>query len=364
MNRVTAAVDVPAAALSEAPPAGVGDGPGITIVSDAWYPQINGVVRTLERMRDELGKLGHPTRVIGPDRFRTIPCPTYPEIRLAIDAGWRLAAMLEETPDAAIHIATEGPLGQAARRYCLKRGKPFTTAFHTRFPEYVRARIRLPLSWSYAWVRRFHAPAVCTMVTTQSMQRDLTAWGFENLKLWSRGVDTALFRPRAKDALDLPRPIFMNVGRVAVEKNIGQFLDLELPGSKVVVGDGPQLAALRDAYPEVHFLGAKEGEELARHYAAADVFVFPSRTDTFGLVLLEALACGVPVAALPVNGPLDVIGAAPVGVLDEDLRKAALAALERDPEACRAHALEFSWEASARQFRDNIAPLFAGAASA
>jgi len=332
-------------------------GTPVTIVSDAWLPQINGVVRTLERTARDLTALGHPTDVIGPDRFRTIPCPSYPEIRLAVDARFKLPGLLDARADSAIHIATEGPLGQAARGYCLRRGRPFTTAFHTRFPEYIHARIRLPLRWSYAFMRRFHGPALATMVTTDSMRRDLSAWGFEHLKLWSRGVDVELFRPQAKDALDLPRPIFMNVGRVAVEKNIKQFLDLELPGSKVVVGDGPQLAELRAAYPDVHFLGAKTGEDLARHYAAADVFVFPSRTDTFGLVLLEALACGVPVAALPVNGPVDVIGPAPVGVLDEDLGAAARRALEIDPAACRAHALTFSWEACARQFLDNLQPV-------
>jgi len=329
----------------------------ILIVSDAWHPQVNGVVRTLERMVAELSAFGHPTQVIGPDRFRTIPCPSYPEIRLAIDARWKLPAILDEVPNAAVHIATEGPLGQAAKRYCMKRGKPFTTAFHTRFPEYVHARIRLPLTWTYRWIRRFHADAQCTMVTTNSMRRDLERRGFKNLRIWSRGVDTALFRPQPKDALTLPRPIFMNVGRVAVEKNIRQFLDLCLPGTKVVVGGGPQLAELQEAYPEVHFLGPKEGQELARLFAAADVFVFPSRTDTFGLVLLEALASGVPVAALPVNGPIDVIGDNPVGALDDNLKAAVLKALQCDPSACRAHAEAYSWTASARQFQANLMPL-------
>ncbi|MBP5858895.1 glycosyltransferase family 1 protein [Marivibrio halodurans] len=336
-----------------------GKGRPVAIISDAWYPQINGVVRTLQRMVDALNGFGHPTRVIGPDRFRTIPCPSYPEIRLAIDAWARLPKLLDETPDEAIHIATEGPLGQAARRYCLRRGRPFTTAFHTRFPEYVQARIRLPLSWTYGFMRRFHGAAQCTMVTTESMRRDLEGWGFRNLALWTRGVDTDLFHPREKGALNLPRPIFMNVGRVAVEKNIGKFLDLELPGSKVVVGDGPQIAELREAYPEVHFLGAREGEELADLYAAADVFVFPSRTDTFGLVLLEALASGVPVAAYPVNGPIDVIRDPAVGVLDEDLGAAARRALDCDPAACRRYALGYSWDASARQFLDNLSPILA-----
>lgn len=329
----------------------------LTIVSDAWFPQINGVVRTLDRTARELRKLGLDVDVVGPDRFRTIPCPTYPEIRLAIDAPWSLPAILDARADTAVHIATEGPLGMAARRYCRKRGKPFTTSFHTRFPEYVHARCGLPVQWTYNWLRRFHGAASAVMVTTESMRRDLRGKGFANLTLWSRGVDTDLFKPGDAAPLNLPRPVFMNVGRVAVEKNLRAFLDLSLPGSKVIVGDGPQLEALRAEYPEVTFTGAKVGEELARHFAAADVFVFPSRTDTFGLVLLEALACGVPVAALPVTGPVDVIGQSPAGVLDEDLRRAAMAALKLNPTKCREHALRFSWEACARQFLDNLSPV-------
>lgn len=333
----------------------------ILIVTDAWHPQVNGVVRTLTTTRQELERLGHAVEVIAPDRFRTVPMPTYPEIRLALKPGARLVRMIDAMAPDAIHIATEGPLGLAARRYCLKRGVPFTTAYHTRFPEYVRDRFPVPLRLSYALVRRFHAPASAVMVATPSIEQDLIGRGFRNIKRWSRGVDTELFTPAAadpdRDFLDLPRPIFMSVGRVAVEKNIEAFLSLDLPGSKVVVGDGPQLDELKARFPGVRFVGARHGTDLARHYAAADVFVFPSRTDTFGLVLLEALASGLPVAAYPVPGPLDVVGGSDAAVLDEDLGKAALAALDIPREACRRHALRFSWSASAEQFLNNLRPL-------
>lgn len=332
----------------------------ILIVTDAWHPQVNGVVRTLTTTRQELERLGHAVEVIAPDRFRTIAMPTYPEIRLALRPGARLFRMIDASQPDAIHIATEGPLGLAARRYCLKRGLPFTTAYHTRFPEYVRDRFPIPLRLSYALVRRFHAPASAVMVATPSIENDLTRRGFSNIKRWSRGVDTELFHPATpgdKDFLDLPRPIFLCVGRVAVEKNIEAFLSLDLPGSKLVVGDGPQLEELKARHPEVHFAGARHGADLARHYGAADVFVFPSRTDTFGLVLLEALASGLPVAAYPVPGPLDVVGGSDAAVLDEDLGKAALAALKIPAEACRRHALRYSWSASAEQFLNNLRPL-------
>ncbi|WP_119462164.1 glycosyltransferase family 4 protein [Rhodospirillaceae bacterium SYSU D60014] len=328
----------------------------IVIVSDAWLPQINGVVRTMTRVKHELEQLGHPIEVISPNLFRTVPCPTYPEIRLALAPGRRLAALIDSFQPCAVHISTEGPLGQAARRYCRKRGLPFTTAYHTRFPEYIHARARIPLRLSYAVLRRFHGAAANVMVATESIEKELAARGFRNIRRWSRGVDTDLFRPQDKDFLDAPRPIFLSVGRVAVEKNIEAFLRLDLPGSKLVVGDGPMLGELRRRYPDVRFVGAKQGEELARHYAAADVFVFPSRTDTFGLVLLEALASGLPVAAYPVPGPLDVIGHSGVGCLDEDLAKAARSALTIDPEQCRAYALGYSWRACAQQFLDNLHP--------
>ncbi len=330
----------------------------ILIVSDAWVPQINGVVRTYQRMCEELMARGHAVAVIGPDRFRTIPCPSYPEIRLAVDAWYKLGPMMAAFKPDAVHVATEGPLGQAARRWRRQQGAPFTTSFHTRFPDYLKARTRIPAAWTYRWVRRFHAPAHRVLVPTQSMCETLRGHGFENLHLWGRGVDTALFRPvtatEDRDFLGLKRPIFACVGRVAVEKNIRAFLDLDLPGSKLIVGDGPQRAELAKKYPDARFVGAKIGADLARHYQAADVFVFPSKTDTFGLVLVEALACGVPVAAYPETGPLDVIGNADVGRLDADLGRAARAALTLSRSACRAHALTYSWDRSVDQFLEGL----------
>jgi 1,2-diacylglycerol 3-alpha-glucosyltransferase/glucuronosyltransferase len=328
----------------------------ILIVSDAWLPQVNGVVRTLTRTVEELRDLGHETRVISPDFFTTLPCPTYSEIRLAVLPRRRLALLIDSFQPCAIHIATEGPLGVAARRYCLKRGLPFTTAFHTRFAEYVKARVGMPLPVVYAALRRFHAPASGVMIATASLERELALRGFRNLRRWSRGVDTELFRPRDKSFLSLPRPIHLYVGRVAVEKNVEAFLRLELAGSKLVVGGGPQLAALAHRYPNVHFAGPRYGQDLACHYAAADVFVFPSRTDTFGLVLLEALASGLPVAAFPVPGPLDVVDGARVGFLEEDLASAARRALGISPQACRDYAVQFSWRRCAEQFLANLQP--------
>jgi glycosyltransferase involved in cell wall biosynthesis len=330
----------------------------IAIVSDAWLPQVNGVVRTLDTVRGKLAAAGHDVLVIGPDRFRTLPCPTYPEIRLALLPARAVAALLDEFAPEAIHIATEGPLGMAARRHCLARGWRFTTSFHTKFAEYLHARTHFPVSWAYAWLRRFHAASERIMVATPSLESELTEHGFARLARWTRGVDTVLFRPRdgRPEAMrDLPRPVFLYVGRVAVEKNIGAFLELPLEGSKLVVGDGPQLDKLKRRYPDVRFVGSKSGDELARHYAAADVFVFPSRTDTFGLVLLEALASGLPVAAYPVTGPRDVIDGAPVGCLDEDLAAAARRALALSREACRDYAVKFSWDASTQQFLSNLA---------
>ena len=285
-----------------------------------------------------------------------MPCPTYPEIRLALMPSRRMARTIEGFRPCVVHIATEGPLGVAARRYCMQREIPFTTAFHTKFPEYLNARMGVPVKWTYKIMRRFHAPANSVMVATQTVENELATHGFGNIKRWSRGVDTVQFRPRDKAFLDLPRPIALYVGRVAVEKNIEAFLALKHPGTKVVVGDGPQMKELARKYPDVVFAGVKEGEDLAKYYAASDVFVFPSLTDTFGLVLLEALACGVPVAAYPVAGPLDVIGDAPVGCLHADLATAVREALGASPEACRAHAESYSWEASVQQFLANIAP--------
>jgi len=332
----------------------------IMVVTDAWYPQVNGVVRTLDTLRSTLENRGHTVHMVSPDQFDTVPCPTYPEIRLALAQRARLSRMIEDLRPQVVHVATEGPLGWAARGACLDRDIPFTTAFHTRFPEYVHARFWVPLDWSYALLRHFHSRSRSIMVATQSIEDELVHWGFENIRRWGRGVDTTLFRPRDKSALDGhitgPRPWFVYVGRVAIEKNIEAFLDLDLPGTKIVVGAGPQLEELQGRYPDVVFTGEKRGEDLALHYAVGDAFVFPSLTDTFGLVLLEALACGVPVAAFPVAGPKDVIGSAPVGRLDHDLRAAALAALEVPAEPCRAFALNHSWDTSVDQFLSNVCP--------
>ena len=300
--------------------------------------------------------------LVTPDRFNSIPCPSYPEIRLAIKPGRKVARLIADAQPCAVHIATEGPLGWAARRYCLKQDLPFTTAYHTRFPEYIRARWRVPLPVSYAVMRRFHNRSSRIMVATQNIENELTQRGFRNIARWSRGVDTNLYHPRPEAKTpqgpfgDAPRPIHLYVGRVAVEKNVEAFLALDLPGSKAVVGDGPQLDDLKRRYPAAIFTGIKMGEELAAHYAGADIFVFPSRTDTFGLVLLEALASGLPVAAYPVPGPLDVIGTTGPGALDEDLAAAVQQCQRFTPEQCRDHALRFSWQASTQQFVDNLAP--------
>jgi glycosyltransferase involved in cell wall biosynthesis len=328
----------------------------ILIATDAWQPQINGVVRTLTRTRQELEALGHELRIISPNLFTNLPCPTYPEIRLAVLPGRRLTQMINEWAPQAIHISTEGPLGQATRRYCRRRHFPFTTAYHTRFPEYIQARTGIPVAVTYRMMRRFHAASSTVMVATPSMESELRRRGFRHIRRWSRGVDTGLFRPRDKNFVDLPRPIYLSVGRIAVEKNVEDFLKLQLPGSKLVVGDGPLLPELKRRYPDAHFVGAKEGEELAAHYAAADVFVFPSRTDTFGLVLLEALASGLPVAAYPVPGPLDIVDGTGVGVLDGDLAAAAQRALAIPPERCHDYALNYSWQRSAEQFLENLRP--------
>jgi glycosyltransferase involved in cell wall biosynthesis len=332
----------------------------ILIVSDAWHPQVNGVVRTLSTVTGELRALGDTVEVIGPDRFASVPMPGYAEIRLAVAPRRALARMADDFAPEAVHIATEGPLGWAMRAICMRRGWRFTTSFHTRFPEYLHARTRIPMAWSWALMRRFHEAGVGTFCATPSLARELAGRGFTQVMPWSRGVDLARFRPDATQHGEpeaweaLPRPIFLYAGRIAVEKNIAAFLALDLPGSKVVVGDGPQRAALMRAFPQAHFTGWRDNGALARAYARADVFVFPSRTDTFGLVLLEALASGTPVAAYPVTGPLDVIGTSPVGALDEDLRAACLRALSADRAQCRAHAEMYSWSACARRFRDSL----------
>jgi len=329
----------------------------IAIVSDAWRPQINGVVRTIETIVKLLQAEGHEIEVFGPDRFRTLPCPTYPEIRLSLFPKARLDHMLKLFAPDAIHLVTEGPLGWAARAFCRKRNIPFTSAYHTRFPEYVYARTRIPLSWSYELVRRFHAPSAAVLVVAQSIRDELAARGFVNLVPWSRGVDITAFKPRPREELKDPRPIWLYAGRLAIEKNIKAFLDLDLPGTKWVVGGGPQYKELKRRYPDARFFGSVDTEELSCRYAEADCFVFPSRTDTFGLVMVEALASGVPVAGYPVPGPLDVVTNDKVGALDEDLKKACLAAIGCEPADCRAHAETFTWEQCARQFHDTLRPI-------
>lgn len=331
----------------------------LAVVSDAWRPQVNGVVHTIAKVTGILAERGHRVEVFGPERFSTIPCPTYPEIRLVVGAKTGLRRFLAEFQPDAMHIVTEGPLGWAARRICLERGWPFTTSYHTRFPEYVHARAHVPLSWTYALLRRFHAPSSGMLVVTESIRAELQRRGFRNIKPWSRGIEIDKFGIRS-EAQDLdPRPIWLYAGRVAVEKNIEAFLALDLPGTKWVVGGGPQLAPLRRRYPAVRFFGSVEHRELAFRYAQADCFVFPSRTDTFGNVMVEALASGLPVAAYPVPGPIDVITHPVLGRLDEDLRAACLAAVSLpDPAARRAYAATtYTWQGCADQFLANLAPI-------
>jgi len=334
----------------------------IAIATDAWHPQVNGVVTTLSRTRDELVAMGHDVRMITPEGRRSIPCPTYPEIRLALFQGRKIAREIDAFAPDCIHVATEGPLGLATRRYCLRRGLPFTTAWHTQFPEYVRARVPIPLRFTRALVRRFHRAATRTMVPTESVRRHLEHLRFENVVIWSRGVDTGLFTPDDPLPWNLPRPVWIYVGRVAVEKNIEAFLALDLPGSKVIVGDGPDRERLIERYRDSHFVGYRFGRELASSLAGADAFVFPSLTDTFGLVMLEAMACGLPVAAYPVNGPVDVVEHGVNGILDNDLATACQQALELDRTACRRHAEARSWRRSTEQFARHLAPLTESAA--
>lgn len=326
----------------------------ILVATDAWEPQVNGVVRSLQHTAAALKALGCETEFVTPAGFRTVPLPSYPDIRLALAPLRRITATIERGGFDAIHIATEGPIGMATRRISRRRGLAFTTSYHTRFPEYLSARAPVPESWSYAWLRRFHNAGCATMVATETLRQQLASRGFERVVIWSRGVDTAVFRPHNTTVLDLPRPIFLYVGRLAVEKNLEAFLDLDLPGSKVVVGDGPAGPGLRSQYPMAIFMGIRRGEALADIYAAADVFVFPSRTDTYGIVLLEALASGLPIAAFPVAGPADVLAGHGVGVLDEDLRAAALAALSIPRSRCREFAVRHSWAKSAREFHENL----------
>ncbi|MFZ5736983.1 glycosyltransferase family 4 protein [Rhodopseudomonas palustris] len=326
----------------------------ILIATDAWHPQVNGVVRTLTMMAEAAKSLGVDVVFLTPETFPTVALPSYPDLRIAIPNPIRVARLINTAQADCIHIATEGPIGLAARRYCRKRGLRFTTSFHTRFPEYVSARAPIPESWVWSLLRRFHGASHAVMAATPALADELRGRGFRNVVLWPRGVDGHLFHPREGADLGLPRPVFLSVGRVAVEKNLEAFLSLDLPGTKVVVGDGPARAALERDFPNAVFLGARQGDALAQVYAAADVFVFPSKTDTYGLVLLEALASGVPVAAYPVTGPRDVIGDEPVGVLSEDLHAACLGALEISREACLGFAADHTWEASAQAFIDNV----------
>lgn len=328
----------------------------IAIVTDAWAPQVNGVVRTLQTIQVELERMGHEIMVISPDLYGSIPCPTYPEIRLALVrpavVGQAIAAF---RPDA-VHLATEGPLCVAARRWCLRSGVPFTTAYHTHFPDYVAQRTGLPAAWFWRYIRWFHGPAQAVLVSTKSVRDQLRAHGVANVRPWGRGVDLTAFTPDAVPPAvfaDLPRPIQLYVGRVAVEKNIEAFLATDHPGTKVIVGDGPTRAALERAYPQARFLGALFGADLAGAYAGADVFVFPSRTDTFGLVMIEALACGTPVAGYPVTGPIDIV-TAETGALSDDLGTAIAQARPCDRDACAAYGRSFSWERSAQEFLSGL----------
>jgi len=332
----------------------------IAIVTDAWRPQVNGVVRTLTQTGLELERAGHVVLHIGPDSFNSLPCPTYPEIRLAVLPRRKLERELAGFAPDTLHVATEGPLGQAARAICRDRGWRFTTSYHTQFPQYLRLRAPIPVAWTYRWLRGFHGAGERTLAPTPTVVRELEARGFDKVALWGRGVDTVRFAPGARDAFgDLPRPICLYVGRVAVEKNIDAFLAAPMPGSKVVVGAGPDLERLRRAHPEVLFTGYRDNGALAACYRAADVFVFPSLIDTFGLVMLEAMASGVPVAAFPVTGPIDVIDDGVTGALDADLGRAVDRALGLDPKACRAHAERNSWRTVAEQFAEHLVPLVA-----
>jgi len=328
----------------------------ILIATDAWPPQINGVVVALANTIACLRKLGHDVEIVSPEGMRTIPTPSYPEIPLAVFPGREVERRIREADPDAIHIATEGPIGLAARRHCLRRGLRFTSAYHTRFPEYVTMRTGAPLSWTYALMRRFHAASASVIVATEALREHLADRGFERVSECPLGVDLELFHPSADRFGDLPRPVFTYVGRLAVEKNLPAFLALDLPGTKLVVGDGPARAKLQRRFPRAVFVGAKSGAELASYYRRSDVFVFPSRTETFGLVMLEAMASGVPVAAFPVRGPLDVVRDPSTGVLHEDLRRAALAALELGRTRGRRYAEQFPWEKSCARFLSHLVP--------
>ncbi len=332
----------------------------ILIATDAWHPQINGVVRSLQQMSAQMTKMGVDVRFITPEMYKTVPLPTYPEIRLSLVSQKSIAGHIAEFEPDHIHIATEGPIGFQMRRYCMKTSRIFTTSYHTRFPEYISARLPIPESLSYAGLRRFHNAGRGVMVATQTMRNELDAKGFKNIMPWSRGVDSSLYYPYNRATVNLPeltdlqRPFFLYVGRVSVEKNLEAFLSLDLPGTKIIVGDGPSKQMLEAKYSAAKFLGIRQAEELAQIYSMSDVFVFPSLTDTFGIVLLEALACGTPVAAFPVTGPKDALEGADVGVLNDDLKVAALSALSISRSRCREFALTKTWQESAEQFILNV----------
>ncbi len=331
----------------------------IALVTDAWTPQVNGVVRTLTAVKRELEAQGHRMLVVSPDRFASLPCPSYPEIRLALARRGTIGRLIRAFDADAIHIATEGPLGLAARRWCLAQGLRFTTAYHTQFPDYVAARTGVNAEWIWRYIRWFHAPADAILTSTPSVDAVLRSHGLTRLSRWGRGVDLDTFSAAGPTdpAIDaLAGPILLYVGRVAVEKNVEAFLDADVPGTKVVVGDGPARAMLAARYPDAHFLGPKFGDALAAAYRSADVLVFPSLTDTFGLVMIEALACGTPVAALPAPGPVDVLDPQ-IGAIDADLVTAIRGALTRDRAACAAYAGRFTWANSARQFLDSLSPI-------
>jgi glycosyltransferase involved in cell wall biosynthesis len=329
----------------------------IALATDAWLPQTNGVVTTLKATAATLTALGHEVQMLTPQGLRCLPCPSYPEIRLALAPGDHVARTLKRYRPHAIHIATEGPVGLAVRRYCRARGVPFTTSYHTRYPEYLRARWPIPLAITYAWLRRFHGAAARTFVSSASLESQLSGHGFTHLHRWRRGVDLRTFRPLPPHASlqEVPRPVMVSVGRLAVEKNLEAFLSLDVPGTKVVIGDGPQRAALAARYPQALFLGYRFRDELAALLSAADVMVFPSLTDTFGLAMIEALACGVPVAAFPVPGPVDVIEPGVTGVLHRNLASAVDGALRLDRATCAQRAAEFSWGAATAQFLQGLA---------
>jgi glycosyltransferase involved in cell wall biosynthesis len=326
----------------------------IVICTDASRPQINGVVTTLEHTKTELENLGHEVIMIEPSLFATIPCPSYSEIRLAYNAFWHLPRLINEIDPDSIHIATEGPIGAAARLYCALKQIPYSTSYHTKFPEYVRKRWPIPLWVTYGYLRLIHGSAKAILVTTGSMATELHERGFKNLVVWSRGVDSDLFSPSRATDLGLPRPIHLSVGRISIEKGLDDFLALQIPGTKLVVGDGPQLKDMKSRYPDAIFVGAKRGTDLATYYASADVFVFPSKTDTFGVVMLEAMASGTPVAAYPVTGPKDVITNGS-GKLDTDLKRAIEHCYTIDRRQCAELGRTFTWESCARTFLNSLA---------